>query len=590
MQRTICACLSVLLGTIVFSLICLLTMHVSGLAISGHAFTLPAIFGTIVGYILFKWYESDRLNREKRIHLNGVLRSIRSINQILTHERDPGVLIQSICDTLVENRGYHSVWIALNDRNGYWGTFAQAAVGDYLRSISDIFQRGEPIACCKRVMAQSDVVITDAPATLCGDCPLVSGYQDRGAISAKLACNGKTYGMITLSVPLMMLFDAEESRLVKELSQDIAFGLHAIETEANRQDSEKRFQTLVESSLTGISIVQNQQVIYQNKAQERLLGPLPRSAIMVEYENIHPDDLGKAKEFSQAIMEDNCSSLDIDFRYLPEKDMNKMVWIHCRAAPLMYRNQPSILLNMIDMTRAKELEKLLIVQDKMASLGRVAAGMAHEIRNPLSGINIYIDTLEKFFERGESREKVKNVIHHLQSASQRIESVIRRVMDFSKPSQPNFILADVNASIEAALTLTATTLRKSGISLEVDLTDNLPKCRLDFQQFEEVILNLINNAADAMRGVDSSKILQITSTRKDHQVVVKILDSGPGISVENKADIFDPFFTTKSDSTGIGLSICQRIISDHRGEIDVQTNQWGGAEFRISLPVANPAG
>ena len=185
---------------------------------------------------------------------------------------------------------------------------------------------------------------------------------------------------------------------------------------------------------------------------------------------------------------------------------------------------------------------------------------------------------------------MKGVFHSLQSASGKIESVIRRVMDFSKPSQPNFILADVNATIEEALTLTATTLRKSGILLEIELSKDLPRCRLDPQQFEEVILNIINNAADSMRGIDSTKRLKIASGVQGLQVVVRILDSGPGISMKNKEKIFDPFFTTKSDSTGIGLSICQRIISDHRGEIDVQTNKWEGAEFRILIPIATPAG
>jgi len=590
MQRTIYALLSVLLGTSILCVICMLNLYATAHVIQPKVFMIPAIFGGILGFFLFQWHERYRLNRGKRIHLNGVLRAIRSINKILANERDSGVLIQKICDTLVENRSYHSVWIALTDRDGQWGTFAQSALGDDFRLITDIFKNGEPVACCQRVMTQPDVVITDAPLTLCGACPLVSGYQARGAISAKLACNGEIYGMITLSVPEAMLFDPEENRLANELSEDIAFGLHAIKLDEKRKDSEKRFRTLVESSLTGISIVQGNEVVYQNKEQERLLGPLPRSNIMGEYENIHPEDLSGVKQFSKEIIKGDISLLDIDFRYLPEKNGGEQVWIHCRASKVVYHKQSSILFNMIDMTRPKKLEKLLIVQDKMASLGRVAAGIAHEIRNPLSGINIYLNTLEKFFDRDEEREKVKQVFHHLQSASRKIESVIRRVMDFSKPSQPNFILTNVNGPIEEALTLTATTLRKSDVLLEIELTRDLPTCRLDPQQFEEVILNMINNAADSLRGVVGQKRIKVTSGVHKQHVAVRILDSGPGILAENRKKVFDPFFTTKADSTGIGLSICQRIISDHHGEINVQTNQWGGTEFRISIPIAKQAG
>jgi len=163
-------------------------------------------------------------------------------------------------------------------------------------------------------------------------------------------------------------------------------------------------------------------------------------------------------------------------------------------------------------------------------------------------------------------------------------------MDFSKPGELHFILADVNAPIEEALKLTSTTLRKSGVLLEKTLMQNLPKCHIDFQQFEEVILNIINNAADAMRGVSGEKRIKIISGQQERHIVVRVLDSGPGIALENREKIFDPFFTTKPDSTGIGLSICHRIISDHNGEVKVQTSKWGGTEFRILIPITKPAG
>ena len=103
-----------------------------------------------------------------------------------------------------------------------------------------------------------------------------------------------------------------------------------------------------------------------------------------------------------------------------------------------YQGKESILVNMIDMTKIMELEQLLFRQDKMASLGRIAAGIAHEIRNPLSGINIYLNALEKLLDRPDSRPKVDQIISQLQSASRKIESVIKKVMDFAKPGQPKF--------------------------------------------------------------------------------------------------------------------------------------------------------
>jgi PAS domain S-box-containing protein len=364
--------------------------------------------------------------------------------------------------------------------------------------------------------------------------------------------------------------------------------LERSQARADLKESEERFRILVENSLTGISIVQGSAVVYQNKEQERLLGPLPRSNIMGDDQKIHPQDLPKVKQLSQDMVDGKIESMDIDFRLLPRAGKRASTWINCRAHRVVYRKEPSMLFNMMDMTRSKELEKRIIAQDKMASLGRVAAGIAHEIRNPLSGINIYLNTLEKFIERGDSEDKIKPIFQRLTSASKKIESVIRRVMDFSKPSQPAFILAPIDRPVEDALKLTATTLRKSGIVLEIELAEKLPECRLDPQQLEEVVLNIINNAADSMRQMNDGKRIRVVTELQDPYVALRILDSGPGIPPEGKHKIFEPFFTTKSDSTGIGLSICKRIVDDHRGMLDVQESPWGGAEFVLLLPVPEP--
>ena len=176
-----------------------------------------------------------------------------------------------------------------------------------------------------------------------------------------------------------------------------------------------------------------------------------------------------------------------------------------------------MLVNMMDVTRSKELEHLLIVQDKMASLGRVAAGIAHEIRNPLSGINIYINTLGKLYRKGESPEKIEGIFTQLQSASSKIESIIRRVMDFSKPSEPKFVLTDINRPIEEAIKLSAVTLRKNGMGIDSTLARDLKKCRIDPQMIEAVIFNLITNAADAMKNMDGQRRIRIATASGSDQ-------------------------------------------------------------------------
>ncbi len=354
------------------------------------------------------------------------------------------------------------------------------------------------------------------------------------------------------------------------------------------EESEKRFRDLVENALAGISIVQNHQVVYQNQEQERLLGPLPRSYLLVDYENIHPDDLKTVKRLSQRIDEGKIQTLETEFRFYPhglDKNARDMRWVFCRAMFTEYRGKEAILVAMIDVTKAKELEKLLAIQDKMASLGRVAAGIAHEIRNPLSGINIYLNTLSKLHHKEGSEEKVQQIIGQIQLASHKIESVIRRVMDFAKPGEPRLAFIDLNRPITEALNLSAVTLRKSGVELERVLAEDLPPCKADAALIEAMAMNVLNNAAEAMKQMETGKKIVVTSLVEGESVILTISDSGPGIAPEVRDKIFDPYFTTKSDGTGIGLSLSHRIVTDHGGSLTVTDSDLGGAEFRIEIPI-----
>ena len=354
------------------------------------------------------------------------------------------------------------------------------------------------------------------------------------------------------------------------------------------QESERYFRYVVENSLTGVTVIQDDQVVYRNPEQKRLAGPLSESFAHLTFESIHSDDVEKVRQNYQKLVSGEKARLDMDFRFYPlgkKASLPDLRWVYCRAGLVEYRGKEVVLFNMMDMTKAKKLEYLLRIQDKMSSLGRVAAGIAHEIRNPLSGINIYLSTLQKIFDRADSLDKVKMILEQLQSASGKIESVIRRVMDFSKPGEPKLVPANINQPIEEAIQLSSVTLRKSEISLEKDLSEDLPQCNADPHLIEEVILNLITNAAEAMKGMEGGERIEITSSMGNKHILVKVSDSGPGVPSNLKEKIFDPFYTTKDGSTGIGLSLSHRVISDHGGSLSVGPSKWGGAEFIIKIPI-----
>jgi PAS domain S-box-containing protein len=385
-------------------------------------------------------------------------------------------------------------------------------------------------------------------------------------------------------------FLKEERNLINAIAEQIGRIIERIRAQTALVESEKRFRDLVEHSLTGISIIQESQVVYQNPEQERLLGPLPRPIKFTDTESIHPDDIAKVDAFYQSIRVEELPIGATEFRFFsPGEKANriKMKWVHCQASRIDYQGKDAILVNMMDMTKAKDLEHLLTIQDKMASLGRVAAGIAHEIRNPLSGINIYLNTLKKLHHQDGSEEKVEQILKNIQSASIRIESVIRRVMDFAKPSEPKLTLIDINEPLTDAINLTAVTMRKSGINIETFLSNELPRSYADKNLIEEMVLNLLNNAAEAMKTMEAGKNIAVASFVEDDHIIIQVSDSGPGVPQEIRDKILDPYFTTKHEGTGIGLSLCHRIITDHGGSLTVSNSEFGGAEFRIKIPI-NP--
>jgi signal transduction histidine kinase len=264
--------------------------------------------------------------------------------------------------------------------------------------------------------------------------------------------------------------------------------------------------------------------------------------------------------------------------------------LQCRATRFQYQRQEALLINTVDITEAKQLEHQLLIKNKMLSLGRVAAGIAHEIRNPLTGINTYLYTIEDLCESDrlgpEELEVIRQILTQIQVASNKIESVIKRVMDFSKPGAPKMVRTNLNNSLDEAISLSKVTLRKNGIKIEKSLDPRLPECYADPHLIEQVVLNLITNAARAMENsTNGNKRVEVKSSAENNTVCIRVADAGPGVPLELREKIFDPFFTTKEDGSGIGLNIAQRIVADHNGAILLGTSRWGGAEFKIELPI-----
>lgn len=532
--------------------------------------------------------ERDSETIENEIeHLYLALRSIREVDRLLFRIEDRSELLQAICDALIKNRSYYNAWIVLVDKSNRVIETAEAGLGDGFLPMRERLQAGRFTDCGKMALSQSPVVVVNDPYSACADCPLSERYSGRSAMTVRLEHAGVTYGLLCVSIPRRFADSEEERRLLQEIAGDITFGLNKMELEGALEANRQRFRDLVENSPTGILIVQDDKVAYRNPEQERISGVGRNVHEKIEFGSVHSDDVEAVREGYRKIASGDARTLEMDFRLYPSGRMNSradMRWIYCRASAIQYKGGDAVLINMVDMTRAKELEQLIVVKDKMTSLGHIAAGIAHEIRNPLSGINIYLNTLENLLEESEDPEMMRRILGQIQSASSKIESIIKRVIDFSKPGEPKFVLADVNEPINEALELSSVAMRKSGVRIVKSLSKDLPPCKMDPTLIEEVILNLITNAAEAMKGMEGEKVIEVASTSRNEHVFVRVSDSGPGIPAHLRTKVFEPFYTTKSNGTGIGLSLCHRIISDHGGNMKVETSKLLGAEFVIELP------
>jgi signal transduction histidine kinase len=249
----------------------------------------------------------------------------------------------------------------------------------------------------------------------------------------------------------------------------------------------------------------------------------------------------------------------------------------------------SVILRISDITEKRKVEKQLVRADRMSSLGQLSGGIAHEIRNPLSGINLFVDILcdeEKFNRADQEMEIFQEIKQNIKN----INGIIKRVLDFAKHPDTTSMEIDINSLIKEILKLWNTKLRNLKIRLQLYLQKDLSYVLGDAIEIQQVLNNLIQNAVEAMPaggGLDITTLNGVSSFHQDRPVaLIRIGDTGPGIPQEQREKIFDPFFTTKSYGTGLGLSISYQIIERHGGIISFESIANQETTFHIELPAS----
>jgi signal transduction histidine kinase len=222
--------------------------------------------------------------------------------------------------------------------------------------------------------------------------------------------------------------------------------------------------------------------------------------------------------------------------------------------------------------------------DRLASLGTLTAGLAHEIRNPLVAIKTFTHLLPERIDDQEFRDKF------LQIASgevDRISSLITELLDFARPSDPKLALESINIILDGMILLVSTEMNKRQISNIKDYDSNLPYAEIDREQIKQVFLNILLNAIEATpdKGKITVRTRSFMKPGGEPYVQIEVTDTGCGIPPDQLEEIFNPFFTTKNTGSGLGLSISSQIVQDHKGYVDVKSQLGKGSSFFINLPV-----
>jgi PAS domain S-box-containing protein len=237
-----------------------------------------------------------------------------------------------------------------------------------------------------------------------------------------------------------------------------------------------------------------------------------------------------------------------------------------------------------DVTEQRKLKEKLLQAERLALLGELSAGIAHEIRNPLAAININLQFLLRTLDIERPERKVVETA--LQGVD-RIDGIVSDTLNFAKPAKPVFKLHAVNEIIQATVPLAKISMGKKNVQVVLDLADNLPPVSVDFKQIQQVIVNLLTNAADAIKGKGRISIRSGVThpTAYPRGVVVTVIDNGEGMTKEEMKKIFDPFYTKKASGTGLGLSVSQQILNFHGASIDVSSELGKGTTFQVIFPI-----
>ncbi len=412
---------------------------------------------------------------------------------------------------------------------------------------------------------------------------IVKGFDAAVAAAVPLRSHGIVIGTLIITDPREGVFVPEDIRLLSTLATHAAVVIANARFFEMVRRAKEQWETAFDALSEGIAVVDDEgRVRRSNRALASLLNmPLP---------NVVGTPLGEALLGKPSALQELLAATRRGDRPAPlvarSERLGRAVRVNAARIPGAATEQ-SIVVMVEDVTEQQALETQLVQSEKLAAVGQLVSGVAHELNNPLTSI---AGLSEFLLEQKELGKKDRGHLQVIQEQAERASRIVRNLLTFARKGAAERVPVDLNDVIRRTLSLTSYDLKLKDIVVERELSGALPDVFGDRHGLQQVVLNLVTNAAHAVAENPRERPREITvSTWFDGQVHLRVADTGPGIPDEIAQSVFTPFFTTKEPGkgTGLGLSITYSIVESHGGQITLEPRgPRGGAAFRVDLPPA----
>tara|TARA_B100000519_G_scaffold203038_1_gene223745 strand:- start:2903 stop:4084 length:1182 start_codon:yes stop_codon:yes gene_type:complete len=357
----------------------------------------------------------------------------------------------------------------------------------------------------------------------------------------------------------------------------------------NKLARERAFlETIFNTAREGILVISDLGVIeYANIASHQMIGLKNSDIGEVSLWRLIPDLRGSLGLEEGARIESSVSSRELELTY-PENRYVRLYILPFEGVGGMHSDKSNqFIVILSDITSEKQSSEAMIESERISSILLLAAGVAHELGNPLNSITIHLQLIErqlKKLEESAARSKLESSVEVCRAEVSRLDGIIKNFLEAIRPQTPDFQTVNLNELLQESLQFQASELEDRGIKVEMEADVESPIVRADKQQVKQVFFNITKNAMEAMK---PGGLIRVKVQSNEERVYLRFGDSGSGISQDSLSRVFEPYHTTKKGGTGLGLMIVERIMREHGGQVGIDSKEGIGTVVTLEFPKQN---